>query len=470
MMISRNHGKTERKKDRITELPEPLIHHILSFLPINSAVSTSVLSTKWRYLWTSIPIINLREWGSPNPCMSIYQEQVNRYMRFVDRVLSNRQDVLSPSIQKFCLYFDTYFDTSRVDGWISTVLRHKVEELALVDRKGIAFPPCLFTCESLAVLEIYKAFLNLPESVNFPKLKILRLNVNLQDEHLIHKLLSNSPSLEELSLEVRICHIQYLSICSPNLKRLFINGPLGWNFNIHINAPNLQSFRYSRVLANDFVLHNISTLLDAEIVLSIPAPTDLRERGKLGCLATKLFGSLSYVKHLTISDYSLKLLSNQDNFQTNLPSFYNLTHLKVTSASFYFGYGSRDEGNLRSWIVGILLDFLHVSPNLESLVFAEGFGKGKYESNKNVGCLLDLVPQCLLLHLKSIEFCGFLWNEFEKDLVRLFLKNAKVLQRVRISISGRSYVSRNPSIHKKLILNEISLFPKSSDECVFHVS
>ncbi|XP_026442025.1 F-box/FBD/LRR-repeat protein At2g26030-like [Papaver somniferum] len=470
MMMSRSHGKRERERDRISELPEPLIQHIFSFLPIKSVVSTSVLSTKWRYYWKSTPSIDLREWRSPDTSIGIYQEEVNRFMGFVDRLLSNRQDVHSPSIQKFGLYFDTYFDISRVKGWISTVLRHKVEELALMDRKHIVFPPCLFTCESLTVLEIYIRSLELPESVNFPKLKILRLNVSLFDdidEQMIQKLLSSSPILEELSLDVRICKIPYLSICGPNLKRLFINGPLCWDFNIHINAPNLQSFRYSRVLANDFVLHNFSTLVAAEVVLTNPVPIDSRGSGELGGLARKLFGSLSYVKHLTISDYSLKLLSYENHFQTSLPSFYYLTHLEVTSASLYFGYSCRDEGKLPCWIVGILLDFLHISPNLKSLVFAEGFPH--YESNNNDSWSPDFLPQCLLLHLKSIEFRGFFWNEFEKDLVRFLMKNSKVLERVKITISGRSVLSTSSNYRKKVV-NDILLFPVGSGKCSIQIS
>ncbi|KAI3943855.1 hypothetical protein MKW92_009499 [Papaver armeniacum] len=110
-----------------------------------------------------------------------------------------------------------------------------------------------------------------------------------------------------------------------------------------------------------------------------------------------------------------------------MPSFYNLIHLEIMSAGLYDGYGCRDAGNLHCWIVRILLNFLHISPNLESLVFVDGFRNNK--STNNDGWSLDLIPQCLLQHLKSIEFRGFFWNEFEKDLIRLFLKNARVLQR-----------------------------------------
>ncbi|KAI3897567.1 hypothetical protein MKW92_007740 [Papaver armeniacum] len=456
-MNLRSHAKRERERDRISELPEPLIHHVFSFLPIKSIVSTSILSRTWRYLWTSIPIIDLRNQPLPAPNTFNHQPEVNSFMRFVDRVLSFRQDVHSPSIKEFGLYLDTAFDASRVNGWISTVLRHKVEALALEDRKGITFPPSLFTCESLTYLEIEKSTLELPESVNFPKLRTLHLDVGLENEHLIQKLLSNSPILEELSLELCDWDIRYLRIFGPNLKRLFINGYCSHrNFDIQINAPNLQSFEYSGILAKDFVLHNFLTLLDAEVELSRLA--DSGERGELGCRASKLVSSLSNAKNLRVSDFTLKLLSYQHNFPMELPLFYNLIHLEVSRWH---------PGELFRWVVRRLLGFLQVSPNLQSLIFVVGFYN--YDFDDDDRWSLDSIPQCLLVHLKSIEFRGCFWNQVTKDLVKWFLKNAKVLQRLRITVSNRSIYLKNLN-HRKEVLDEISLFPRSSADCVLHVS
>ncbi|CAL1408429.1 unnamed protein product [Linum trigynum] len=41
--------------DRITSLPIDVVHRILVFLPIKDAAKTSVLSSKWRHQWRSIP-------------------------------------------------------------------------------------------------------------------------------------------------------------------------------------------------------------------------------------------------------------------------------------------------------------------------------------------------------------------------------------------------------------------------------
>jgi len=39
-------------KDLISDLPDGILHYILSRLSTEEAVRTSVLATKWRYLWT----------------------------------------------------------------------------------------------------------------------------------------------------------------------------------------------------------------------------------------------------------------------------------------------------------------------------------------------------------------------------------------------------------------------------------
>ncbi|XP_071708767.1 F-box/FBD/LRR-repeat protein At1g13570-like [Rutidosis leptorrhynchoides] len=41
--------------DRISNLPQNIIPHILTFLPIRDALRTSIFSRHWRYKWTNIP-------------------------------------------------------------------------------------------------------------------------------------------------------------------------------------------------------------------------------------------------------------------------------------------------------------------------------------------------------------------------------------------------------------------------------
>ncbi|CAI0460747.1 unnamed protein product [Linum tenue] len=62
MNKKRKAGK-ERRRDRLTPLPEHIIHHILSFLDTRSAVQTSVLSRSWRSAWKYVPALHFNQYS-----------------------------------------------------------------------------------------------------------------------------------------------------------------------------------------------------------------------------------------------------------------------------------------------------------------------------------------------------------------------------------------------------------------------
>ena len=73
---------TDDYKDIISNLPDSLLCHILSFLPIRDSVSTSILSSRWRPLWTVVPVLYLdqRELGE-----ELFDESNGKF-KFVDIV------------------------------------------------------------------------------------------------------------------------------------------------------------------------------------------------------------------------------------------------------------------------------------------------------------------------------------------------------------------------------------------------
>lgn len=44
-------------EDRISNLPEPILEHILSFMSLKQAAQTSILSKRWRQLWHLCPLV-----------------------------------------------------------------------------------------------------------------------------------------------------------------------------------------------------------------------------------------------------------------------------------------------------------------------------------------------------------------------------------------------------------------------------
>ncbi|KAK9052904.1 hypothetical protein SSX86_029534 [Deinandra increscens subsp. villosa] len=60
LSMDSGHGKVRMnaESDRLSNLPDDLIHKILSFISIKQAIETSALSSRWRHIWTSMGCLN----------------------------------------------------------------------------------------------------------------------------------------------------------------------------------------------------------------------------------------------------------------------------------------------------------------------------------------------------------------------------------------------------------------------------
>ncbi|KAI3971547.1 hypothetical protein MKW92_034830, partial [Papaver armeniacum] len=160
-------------EDRISELPDTIIHHILSFLETETIVCTSRLSKRWRYVWTTMPSFDF------TLLQGHHQEVGTKTVQnFIDRLLLFRQPSLK--IIKFALTSDHVFDAFKVHEWISKIISCNIEELSLDLRffsNPIPFQRRLFNCESLVELRLRIDISHwIPESIYLPKLKLLQLS------------------------------------------------------------------------------------------------------------------------------------------------------------------------------------------------------------------------------------------------------------------------------------------------------
>ncbi|CAN1224551.1 F-box/FBD/LRR-repeat protein At4g00160 [Linum grandiflorum] len=89
--------------DRLSELPDCILNHILSFLITKDAVKTSVLSRRWRSVWKDVPVIDLDADSFGRESYQRYSyssRKYSSYVCFADTVLSLRHDL---KVDKICL-------------------------------------------------------------------------------------------------------------------------------------------------------------------------------------------------------------------------------------------------------------------------------------------------------------------------------------------------------------------------------
>ncbi|KAH7843787.1 hypothetical protein Vadar_020760 [Vaccinium darrowii] len=394
----------EEGNDIISSLPENVLHHILSFLSTKDAIRTSILSTKWEYLWTSIANIDLKE-----TYHQAGKKEDGSFLEFVDRVLIFHD---ASGIKSLSLESHELVNSSRVNSWISASIRHNIKELKLcLHWKTQPVLPCrLFTCQSLVVLKLSMDWaLEVPSLTRFLNLKTLELKyVTFSDDNSTQHLFSSCPMLQELALVY--CgwkNLKTITICIPTLKRLTIDNQQGpgdvLSCVTKIYAANLIHLHCISCQIIDFCLYDLSSLVDASICLyeepeEVVTPRVLR-------LLTGIFN----VKKLTITIVMLEFLNRVENLLDSLPTFYNMTHLVLRSE--FFGHSF------------VLMDLLKKSPKLENLKFEQGFDSCDEDDWK-----FGRVPSCFASSLKTVHIARFDEKPVEMRFIRFLLKKARVLK------------------------------------------
>uniref|UniRef100_A0A1J3IKV5 F-box/LRR-repeat protein n=1 Tax=Noccaea caerulescens TaxID=107243 RepID=A0A1J3IKV5_NOCCA len=455
-------------RDIINGLPDPLISHILSFLPTKEAASSSVLSKRWRFLFASVTNLDFKSNGDDDVAST-------SFMDFVERVLALQG---SAPINRFSLDCSDYPDVDRVTSWILNVLKRGVSDFDL-SLSEYPLPPEIFVSKTLVKLKLGPGNdLTLGEDVEdvfLPMLKTLDIDSVVFEEEGVGfaKLLSGCPVLGELALmNIGWENWKSCSVSVTTLKRLTFScddddSDFDENPNsVSIDTPNLEYLEYSDTIADKYPKVNFDSLVEAHIGLRMTGDQiavadatfsedgyfsegDHVEKEMVGNATDFLMG-ICNVRILYLSAKALEVLAFCCEAT---PVFNNLNQLMVESNS-ETGWDS-------------LPGLLNNCPNLETLIFEGLVHKCNDRCGNVCCCKRPKHPSCLSsspVKVLKIVVCENDEETMELEQVKHFLKKMPCLEQLIVYFK----TSYDPSVFE--LSKKLQKIRKmASPKCKIHV-
>ncbi|XP_074293189.1 F-box/LRR-repeat protein At3g59200-like [Silene latifolia] len=215
--------RLEQGFDKISNLPEPITAHILSFLPTQEAVRMSILATSWRALWTQVSSLDLRCCNVPflyayrQPKTAIIRKR-RLFYDFID--LAFESLVILEKVKLYVPNFEPEFKP-RVDNWVDGAFGFKLRmfefeleylpsrkfeyELEYLPQKlpRYILPKIVFGSNWMTKLKLRNC--GIKESclsdIHLPSLCYLSLSSVCINEKAMESLLSSCPNLEDFNFD-----------------------------------------------------------------------------------------------------------------------------------------------------------------------------------------------------------------------------------------------------------------------------
>jgi hypothetical protein len=203
----------------ISDLPDFVIGHILSFLPTKYAVRTSALSQRWIYKWMFLTDLSF-DYNHPSS-LYLCEKRKTRFINFVYRVLLNLN---TATIRTFSLDILHNFDPYHIDQWISAVSNRRVKIIRVkLWKKCNLYTYPLFKCQSLEELKLQMLGRCI---LKFPTFVCLSSLIDLHLFGITFTCYSSNES-KELTLNFPILREYYAADCTwTGVKSVTLEAPL----------------------------------------------------------------------------------------------------------------------------------------------------------------------------------------------------------------------------------------------------
>nr|XP_043639057.1 F-box/FBD/LRR-repeat protein At1g80470-like [Erigeron canadensis] len=336
-------------EDRLSSLPDELIHKILSCIDDTEFVVQTclLLSPRWKVLWKSVPCLSFSRRGFPT---------VHKFSKFVTNVLSRRNNHVEVSTVK--LNYSGAASQAFVKKIAKYAFSHNVQELIVISRpkNHYEYPPCLFNSTSLKHFTFSSELLRsdltpkIPKTPwNFPALTSLNLSeITLcEDNREYLDLFSKCVNLKNLSLNTVIVEAKVFDIITPRLSSLVLIKDLrspvinviapqlenlticGCEINHLDAAPGLSSFAYTGYGPPKWLKGRFHSLNKVSVCLSFRRSNMLYDEEDARETISML-QELKSAKILTLNFDIVECLSAYPDLLSHLPSpFSNLICLDI---------------------------------------------------------------------------------------------------------------------------------------------
>ncbi|KAG7559611.1 F-box-like domain superfamily [Arabidopsis thaliana x Arabidopsis arenosa] len=336
-------------------LPNDLLVQILSFLPTKQAVSTSLLSKRWRTLFSLLHNLDFDEPISGRP------EDIRK--SFNDFVDSSLAYLGVNHIKKFSLkHTEKYLVGPDIERWICNALEHGVSELHLHIKSALWYR---FQSQVLTSTTLVKLSLGTEQYIDrfspdtsLPALKVLLLDsIWYWNDQQLNVLLAACPALEDLT--IRYKHIKGRSylISSKSMKKLSVTIKSSYckdrSSIITLDTPSVVDLYYSGFPHRKVPHCNLASLAKATLHLHFLENENLISEKSHDADVENLISEIRNVKTLHLTSSAVEVISVC--CKGGLPVFNNLVELM---------FSSKKQG----WKVLSLL--LERSPNLKTLVLS----------------------------------------------------------------------------------------------------
>ena len=241
--------------DRISSLPGGILRDIVSRLPVKDAARTTVLSTRWRRVWHTTPLVLVDAHLLSSASIGTGRSRLGADPRDLFGTSRSLADAVSTVLAAHpgpfrCVYLtgtpmETHPDELAL--WLQHLAAKGVQELIFLSRttkldSAVHLPATLFRCTSLTKLYIgfwwFPPTPGLPPTVAFPYLRELGLFSLVMTEQDLAFVLNRCPVLEKLlmtgcrwpvCLRVRSHSLRLVELCQCIAPEITV-----------VNAPRLE--------------------------------------------------------------------------------------------------------------------------------------------------------------------------------------------------------------------------------------